>query len=917
MQDWSNRGSSAVSWHEFDKSSRKYRLILSGVIIFLLACVSVSVVLLNQHIEQQAQARKPTVALVNEDQQASFNGKNYDFGQSFVSLVSNDNTYNWQVASRAVADKAYASGSVQAVIYLPQEFTHNVLTLQALNPQKAHVDYKVLSSQSPLTNSLLHNKINTILYDFNTSLVKMYYAYVAGNISSTQTNMASMVKNQGTTVSRLATAVYTPFEATNQSYGSVVSTANGLKSANESWINAQNGFTNSVTGMLNADSSSLNSELPQVTNYFDTQKQVTRINTANANQGIVSQATSDASHYGALYDTAFTHARAAMQRFEGTDADGNATGLYADLKGRISEYNGLIGATSDDIGARVSDLKTQQATLLNLEKDLYRQFFAQDVTPTADNTNFTSEQTPDNARTALASLVQTPFKRAGSLTEYSTGIAHLLANLSTDASDYNDLFTALVKNGSITAAQRHQYEGELAVLHEYATQLGVPTASSMNFGTIPSSDSTSQTVTKTLTVTVPAGMAYTVKPAATGAGISVGVDTASLPSGASASGNEVTLDNSGAAGSKTFAITYDVALGQAVSGTVTFTWGDDSDSYSSHDVFGLVPANSVSEYAGGGRFGYIAGILSNIDTAGSLVTFLYGQPHATYESMPGTSYTTCASGSQSMYCLYDNVSDGSIASRLNDGDVARFHDVGVQDVTNVTDTLDRLRDTIDGLEADEATLRDDLPADYFSSASQNLQKWYDATMAALNADYSSWTVNGTTLLQEKAWGEYQQGDNALYTDDADSNALYATLSQMMTSAARQAKDTASSAQLITSNSAEFTRMVDTVTQTQNDAQTVIGNTKNLLKDSTSDLNGSKNYYGSIASVLSNTRTSGVKANTIFSFLARPIATKDITPKTTASVHSVDWRWVLVFLMGLLLGVLSKTWIRRKPRKQDE
>ena len=944
MQNKTGKNHSQILWEEFDKKMRKIRLIASGVIVLLLVCAGGLMFLLSQNTRKKTQTAKPTIALVDEDQAATFNGTNYNFGQSFVNLVSNDNKYNWQVVSRSVANKAYADGSVQAVIYLPQDFTHNILTLQAIDPQKAQVDYKVLNSQSELTNNLLQDKIVNVLYDFNSSIVKMYYASVAGNVANAQTNMGNVVNSQGAILTNLKNNVYGPFQTTNDSYSSVISMANSLKSQNDSWIQAQNSFTMGVTSMLNSDSTSFSGQLPSLTNYFNTQKQIADINLTNANQGITNQAKSDESAYYTQYTAAYNKAVQAMQQFDSTDASGNETGLYANLKNQIGTYNTLISGVRDDIGTQITNLTDKQTTLLALEKKLYSQFFAQDVNPTADNTDFTSLTTGDagttNARQALANLLSTSFGKTDNIsgTAYPNTISNLLSQISVDKNQYEPLLTALFNNGSLTSTQKQQVEDELGVLSNYATDFTLPTAS-VDFSAAPTSNTTDQTFSKQLKITVPAGKVYTLSLNAsngiTNSNVSISsatdqngtaltinnpnsiiLDNRTTPS-TDANGNPTTVP---ATNPMTYTINYHVDLGQATSGTVTASWNNESDSSnSSVDTFGLIPANSISEYAGGSQFGYITNLLNNINTASSLIAFLYGNPGATYVDMEGvTDFTgTGIANSQSIYSMYGNMDKSQIATRLSDDDVNQFMTDGVNNIKDVTDTLGTLQSTLASLTTDQTTLTNNLPTDYFAQISSDLNTWYNQTMTTLNAEYQAWTTNQTNLLQEKPWQEYNQSDVALYYDKADSDSMYSTISGMVSSTAKQAKDTASNAQIIKSNAEQFNQMVNTVTQTQNAAKKVIDNTNSLLSSGNGDFKNSQNYYGNFESVLSNTRTNGVNANNIFDFFAKPLSTKDITPQVHSVTQGFDWRWILIFIVGLLFGVLGKTWIRRKPKNEEQ
>lgn len=249
---------------------------------------------------------------------------------------------------------------------------------------------------------------------------------------------------------------------------------------------------------------------------------------------------------------------------------------------------------------------------------------------------------------------------------------------------------------------------------------------------------------------------------------------------------------------------------------------------------------------------------------------------------------------------------------MNEEDVIAFRDKGISDIKQVTDSLATLKTTLASLQADQVALGNNLPTDYFAQVTNQLNTWYDQTMASLDVQYQAWKTANPTLLQVKPWQDYQQEEMALYYDELGNNNLYGTISELVTSSSEQAKSTVGSQSMITSNAETFTQMVNTVTTTQNSANEVISNTNDLLNSGNGDLKDSQSYYGNFASVLANTRTTGVNANNLFDFFAKPLSTRDITPKTNSITQGFDWRWLLVFIMGILIGVLGKTWVRRKP-----
>src|SRR4051794_37180475 len=118
-------------------ANRKSRLARFTSATLLLGVLVLGFVVVNSEVSQRARALNPTVGLVNEDLAAEFNNETYTLGAHFVDRISKDSEYNWTVLSRPLAEKAYKDGSVDAVIYLPQSFSRDILTLQDTDPTKA------------------------------------------------------------------------------------------------------------------------------------------------------------------------------------------------------------------------------------------------------------------------------------------------------------------------------------------------------------------------------------------------------------------------------------------------------------------------------------------------------------------------------------------------------------------------------------------------------------------------------------------------------------------------------------------------------------------------------------------------------------------------------------------------------------
>jgi len=916
--------------NEVMQKSKWVGVISSGIIGLIICALVVALFNVHREIEQSAEKIKPTIALVNEDQDGIFNETTYNFGKTFIDVVANDSKYNWQTASRSVADRAYADESVQAVIYLPQNFTNNILTLEAMDPQKAQVDYKVLTSQSALDNQIIEHKIVDILYDFNTSIVKMYYGSVADNVASAQTNMESVVNDQDGLLTNIKTYIQAPFDTTNKSYGLAVSVSNALKGQNASWITAQNAFTTSVVNMLAKTGENFSSELVKLTEYFTTQKEIIDQNLENAQNAIAQQAEKDEIFYKEKNDQTYTDFKTFLEGFK-------SNGPMEDYNELIGKYNTLITDVNNDITAQTIILNNQEEQLIMLEKNLYMQFFAQEIERKREDgsfdlkKDFTAVGTNENARAGMENLLRNSIgeskkngaKNETKLGEYQAKIAASIKDISVNGADYKELFDALQANGSLTQTQIKMVLEELTVLDNYAKNMQIATAEA-HFKSVPKKNTKDLKFTKELTIDVPAGKRYnvdlsvvdkkrsevkTVKIIKVTDGVEQEVMHETSPN--------VVLDNTNEAqineeldfthgpepNLATYVVTYEVSLGTETEAKVTAKWGEvgTNERTETVDIFGLIPDQTISEYVGKEKFAEILETFQRIKAASSLVTFLYGKPGASVADMKNVKDFGKNAHEQSIYRMYKNIN--GIDTQLHKNDIMTYKKLGTENIKKVKDALDVLALTKEHLKKNGDVLTKQSPTNYFSKMKENLDNWYKDTIEALDKKRAEdWKKNEATTLPIKPWSEKEEEEIALYEDQAGSEALYQQISTMITESAIQASETANSSQIIKDNTELFDEMVKTIEKTQEEANEVIEYTENVVKVGTEGFAKNQVYAENFAGLLANTRAEGVDSNRVFSFFAHPLSLKNRTVKDGLILSIFDWRPLFVFAIGLFSGV---------------
>lgn len=346
--------------------------------VLLAAVLVAGFAVVNNDLNRRARVFNPTVALVNEDLPADFNDASYTFGTNFVDRVSKDSDYNWTVLSRPIAEKAYKDGSVDAIVTLPQSFSHDILTLQNIDPTKATIEYKLRPQPDETSDRVLQSRIVDIVTVFNQSVVKMYYASIADNVAEADGSMHAALDNQGALIAALTSDVEEPFSGTMPNFEGFRSSASGLKDVNASTVEAQNTFTGSVTDTLTRTSETFSGTLPDIDEYANRQKDIAQINAANSNEGIATQADSDRTFYGSQFDALKTSMMCALSGVDPTELaapcarpDGTVppylAGELASLRQSIAdyatEYTGAVDTLQTTIERTRTTLDERIATL--------------------------------------------------------------------------------------------------------------------------------------------------------------------------------------------------------------------------------------------------------------------------------------------------------------------------------------------------------------------------------------------------------------------------------------------------------------------------------------------------------------------------------------------------------------------------
>ena len=162
----------------------------------------------NENSAETNQQTKLNVAIVNEDKPVYVDTKEYNLGASYVKNIERDNSQNWSVVPRGVADSGLESGKYQLVLTIPSDFSEKILDINSINVDKTTINYKV-NAQGNLQLENDANKLaKDIVADLNGQLVDMYMASILNNLYTAQKNVQASSQIQATNIGNYRTNLY-------------------------------------------------------------------------------------------------------------------------------------------------------------------------------------------------------------------------------------------------------------------------------------------------------------------------------------------------------------------------------------------------------------------------------------------------------------------------------------------------------------------------------------------------------------------------------------------------------------------------------------------------------------------------------------------------------------------------------------
>lgn len=222
-------------------------------LLFIFALIlGLSYISLDQPSSSQADqtSNDMSIALVNEDDGAVFNGEQLDFGTAFVQSLNQNYGHEWYVVSRGVAENGLQNNTYDMMIIIPKDFTRKALSIDSDTPEQVELKYKINAADSESVRAQAEETASTILNDFNRRIIDVYFASIIGNLQDAQDNVAKIVEEYEGLTGTYRQSIHQPLSTYTAQFGQIKSNTELSKDSFSGFENTLDGYEATLAEQL-------------------------------------------------------------------------------------------------------------------------------------------------------------------------------------------------------------------------------------------------------------------------------------------------------------------------------------------------------------------------------------------------------------------------------------------------------------------------------------------------------------------------------------------------------------------------------------------------------------------------------------------------------------------------------------------
>ena len=177
-------------------SKTRYVVKLIFVVFLILATPAVFFGSIGDHPLQVRENATRTIAVVNEDIEANQEGKSVKFGEKVMSILQEDSDYEWTVLGRSAAVNGLQNKKYDAVVYIPSDFSNNIMTYESQQPVKAKFEYTVQDQLNVINREKVLREMERATNRVNGKVTTLYWTYVSQDLENVRSKFDGILQKE-------------------------------------------------------------------------------------------------------------------------------------------------------------------------------------------------------------------------------------------------------------------------------------------------------------------------------------------------------------------------------------------------------------------------------------------------------------------------------------------------------------------------------------------------------------------------------------------------------------------------------------------------------------------------------------------------------------------------------------------------
>lgn len=168
---------------KFHKFVKEHFMIVVMIAIMLIPSIY-TVLFLGSMWDPYGNTGSLPVAIVNQDEAVSYNGKTLNVGEQLCDNLKENDSLKFNFVDEKVALDGLENGTYYMVMIIPSDFSSNATTLTQKNPKKMEMQYYTNPGTNYIASKFGESAVKTIKESLNKTVIKTYAQTVYANLNT-------------------------------------------------------------------------------------------------------------------------------------------------------------------------------------------------------------------------------------------------------------------------------------------------------------------------------------------------------------------------------------------------------------------------------------------------------------------------------------------------------------------------------------------------------------------------------------------------------------------------------------------------------------------------------------------------------------------------------------------------------------